>query len=176
MSQYVIAIDPSINNCGLAVFKNKELKRYELLHPTVKKKSHYLEKARSMAQKIEEVYDYYEDRGRTKLVTEIPQHFGASERGFLSRESGSMLKLSFLAGMIYNIAPDTITYEPNEWKGQLPKCVVRNRLLRPYPDIKLFGKKEIHCPDCKRSHKIHDLDHNIVDAIAIGHFHIWRKI
>lgn len=177
ISKYTIAIDPSINYCGLAVYKKKVLVEYELLRPSKDlRNSHYLMKCRDMIGQIELYYKSYLKKGHVTLVTEIPQHFGAA--GYLARESGSVFKLTFICGMIFNIAKDTVAYEPQEWKGQLPKCVVRKRLStdKQLSKLDLYGTKTILCPDCGRKHKEHTMDHNILDAIAIGYKHIFGRV
>lgn len=169
---YTIAIDPSVNNCGYAVFKNRSIINYGLLKE--KKGGDYTEKARNMHATIRELLDELSQKSYpwpdVQLVTEIPQSFGSA--GYLARESGAERKLTFVAGMIYGITPTTIAYEPQQWKGQMSKCVVRARLSKKYPKLKLYYKEVITCPDCKREHKKHELDHNIVDAIAIGYKYI----
>lgn len=169
---YTIAIDPSVNNCGYAVFKKSSIIDYGLL--SEKKGGDYTEKARNMHKAIRELISEVSKDGYpwgdVQLVTEIPQSFGSA--GYLARESGAERKLTFVAGMIYGIAPNTIAYEPQQWKGQMSKCVVRARLSKKYPKLKLYFKEVVTCTDCKRDHKKHDLDHNIVDAIAIGYKYI----
>jgi len=169
--RYVIAIDPSINNVGCAIFKksNKELFAKMIIHPSkFVKKGSYLEKARDVCSQIVSIMgDYSEFRtpfNDIQLVTEIPQHFGVG--GYLARESGSILKLTFIAGMIYNITDNVVSYEPNQWKGQLPKDVVARRLQKLYPKEELFDSKT----------KKFILDHNIVDAIGIGHKYLYGKV
>lgn len=162
--KYTIAIDPSINDCGLAIFNGKKLIIKSLLKPD-SKKDHYLDKCRSMISQIESIRDNYGND--YQIVTEIPMHFGSSvERGNLARESGAIYKLTFLCGMIYNIDNDVIGYEPREWKGQMPKDVVARRLQKEYPKENIFN--------IKKNKFI--IDHNIADAIGIGHFYIHGKI
>lgn len=167
MAGYVISIDPSINNVGCAVFailgkKKAALVHHVLIHPSKFAKSeNYLAKSRDICQQIVSLINNYDN---VQLVTEIPQHFGTG--GYLARESGSVQKLTFVAGMIFNIADDVVAYEPNQWKGQLPKDVVARRLQRIYKDLQIFDEKK----------KKFLMDHNIVDAIGIGHRHIYGKI
>lgn len=166
---YTIAIDPSINNVGLVVFKKKELLDKILIHPSkFVKQGTYLEKARDIVGQIvrimKHVSKYDMPFNDIQLVTEIPQHFGVG--GYLSRESGAMLKLTFMAGMIYNITDTVVSYEPNQWKGQLPKDVVARRLQKIYPDEDIFDLKK----------KKFIMDHNVVDAIGIGHKWVHGKI
>lgn len=173
-----ISIDPSINNCGYAVFNDKKLVEYDILHPSSRKLT-YLEKSREMIKAIIDIceytskYDYpWKD---VQLITEVPQHFGTG--GYLARESGDVYKLTFVCGMIYNITPNVIAYTPNEWKAQLPKCVIRARIsrLREYK-LPLYKKEKKKCIDCGQMHLEHDMDHNILDAIGIGIRHIHGKI
>lgn len=175
--KYVIAIDPSINNVGCAVFKmvgkkSATLIDKDVLHPSkFVKNGTYLEKARDIVEQIREVIEKlskkgidYDGNNDVQLVTEIPQHFGVS--GYLARESGAILKLTFIAGMIYNITDNVVSYEPNQWKGQLPKDVVARRLQKLYKDLDIY--------DMKNNKFL--MDHNIVDACAIGHFYIYGKL
>ena len=147
-----LAIDPSINFCGTADFKGKQLFHSELLQPDhVGKQGTYLDKCVDIYNQLEAISELYD-----VLILEIPEHWGAA--GYLSRESGAIFKVTFLCGMIFTL-PNVTTYTPSEWKGQLPKEVVRNRLAKIYP--KVVTKK---------------LNHNIMDAIGIGHRHIYGKI
>jgi hypothetical protein len=168
---YTVAIDPSINSLGYAVFKKRAIVSYGLLKE--KKGGDYLEKARNMSVTIRSILDELSEKAYpwpdVQLVTEIPQSFGNA--GYLARESGAERKLTFVAGMVYGLTPTAIAYEPQQWKGQLSKCVVRARLSKRYPKLKLYFKEVIKCPDCKMEHRRHELDHNIVDAIAIGFSH-----
>jgi len=169
--KYVIAIDPSINNVGCAVFEKSSKKLLDkiIIHPSkFVKNGTYLQKARDICGQIVKVMESVSKNGYpfedTQLVTEIPQHFGVG--GYMSRESGAMLKLTFIAGMIFNITDNVISYEPNQWKGQLPKDVVARRLQKLYPKEKIFDLKT----------KKFIIDHNIADAIGIGHKCLYGKI
>lgn len=152
-----VSVDPSINNCGIAIYIDNELKTYDLLHPSKENlDSTYLVKARDMCNKIRAIYlKVKEIDSKVVLVTEIPEHFGTS--GYIARETGSVFKLTFVCGMIYGIADNVVPYQPSKWKGQVSKEVIRNRLVRDFPDNK----------------DIATLDHNIVDAIGIGYKYIY---
>lgn len=182
MPNYTIAIDPSINNLGLAVFKNKTLIEHKLLKPSKGlRKAHYLDKCRDLVEQITSIHSKFSKKGKTKLVTEIPMHFGSTaERGFLARESGSVYKLTFICGMIYNIAKDVQAYEPREWKGQMPKDVVGKRLQLDYPKlhIMLKDKKGEFVYHMENGKKVFDfsMNHNIVDAIGIGHRYLHGRV
>jgi len=167
--EYVVAIDPSINSVGCAIFKKKtkQLVAKILLHPGKISKESYLSKARDIIDQITDVMFKYDTRPgypSVQLVTEIPQHFGVG--GYMARESGAILKLTFIAGMIYNITDTVISYEPNQWKGQLPKDVVARRLQKLYPEENIYDVKK----------KKFIMDHNVVDACAIGHVYLYGHI
>lgn len=154
-----VAVDPSVNNCGLTVFIDNELITAELLHPSKENvDAHYSVRARDMCFKVRAIYRKIKDLDpKTRLIVEIPEHHGVS--AYQSRETGSLYKLTFVCGMIYGIADDAIGYQPSGWKGQLSKEIVRNRLTRDYPDK-----------------NIENLDHNIVDSIGIGHKYIYGRV
>lgn len=173
---YTLAIDPSVNNLGFAVFKDKRLEEYGLLNPT-KRTLNYLDKAREMTNSIEEIAGQFDDLRKVQIVIEVPQIFGG-EKAHLARESGDIIKLTFVCGMIYSLNQKTVAYTPTQWKNQLPKCVVRNRmsLHKQYIKLPLFKKTKKYCTNCKKDHLEHDMDHNILDAIAIGHFHLFGRV
>lgn len=150
----VLAIDPSINNCGIAVFDGKKLVHHELLHPDDMGKDH-VDKSKSMFAQIVEFRDAYKIQ---KIVIEIPTHWATA--GYLARESGSIYKVTFVAGMICSLS-NIVTVTPDGWKCQLPKHVVANRLNRmvQYKELNLIK-----------------MDHNIVDAIGIGHWYIFGRV
>jgi len=174
MRKYILSIDPSINNVGWALSKNKKLIKWGIIHPSKDKKETYLKKCRDVTDQITTllVAQY-----PIQLVTEIPDHFGDS--GYMARESGAILKLAFIAGMIFNITDNVITYTPNQWKGQIPKHVMTMRLCKnePYKSMKIVDWKDVYfCKECGVKHPRVIMDHNIIDAIGINHKHVWGKL
>jgi len=185
--RYTLSIDPSINFLGWAIFDEKKLVKYGLLTPKVKS-SDYLVKCREMVVNINTIvathcplpkihsnnyFDY------AQLVVEVPDHFATA--GFMSRESGAVQKLTFLAGMIYNMAPDTIGYFPRVWKGNIPKhmCALRLAKLSKHYEFIFFGKppyKKVYCKDCDVDHYPIILRHDIIDAIGLAHKFLFGKI
>jgi hypothetical protein len=156
-----VAIDPSINNLGLAIFFDDELTTYDLIHPASNLTNEkYTLRARDMMNKVRAIYNKAKEYdSKIVLVTEIPEHFGDGGRGYIARETGAILKLSFVCGMICGITEDTVAYEPSKWKGQMSKEIVRARLIRTYPKI-----------------DIEHMDHNIMDSIGIGRKFIFGSV
>ncbi len=154
---YIISIDPSINFCGYAIHKNKELINYGLLRSLTKHKD-FIEKSIYMVDKIKDLITSIQSlKNNLIIVTEIPQYWGVA--GYMARESGAIYKLMFLCGMIVSLKKNVVTLTPNDWKGQLPKDVVNNRLREIYTNI-----------------NIAKINHNIVDAIGIGYYYINKKL
>jgi len=163
MSPAIMAIDPSINNMGCAIFsKNKkELLSAALLHPSKDAKSDYMEKSFSLYTKVRHLV---EKNQIETIVLEMPEHWDTA--GFMSRESGAIQKLVFIAGMVYSLrfSVNVKTVTPRGWKGQLPKDVTRNRLTKFYS------------PSFYTEDEWKKLDHNIVDAIGLGHWLLYGRV
>lgn len=154
-TRFTIGVDPSINFCGYAQFDGKKLVEYELLEPHKLgcKSDEFYDKSVTMYNyMLEKVTDIGEKD--VTVILELPSYFGSA--GFMARESGSIFKLTFLCGMIYSIGCVKL-YTPQEWKGQMPKKVVANRLVKFYPIIK-------------------GMNHNIVDAIGLAHKHLHGRV
>ena len=151
-SDVLLSIDPSVNSCGVCIFINGAPTHYELLTPKEARKQTYPNeldklqaKCRELVVKVKGLVDLYKV---TSIICEHPEHW--DESGFVARESGALQKLTFFIGMVCfldNVALVT----PRQWKGQMPKLVTRNRLVKKYPD-KDFAT----------------IDHNVIDAIGIG--------
>ena len=164
----LLSIDPSINNCGIAVFnlKTKELEDAILIHPDkiVKRDGEFYDKAFSIYSKVDQIRDKC---SVTEIVCELPDHWSVG--GFAARESGSITKLAFMCGLFYAMRNDVRKFTftlPRGWKGQLSKDVTKNRIEKTY-----VGKgKNYTIVEWK------DLDHNICDAIGIGHWALYGRV
>ena len=165
---YLLAIDPSINNCGVAVFnkKSKTLEDAILIHPdkVVTRDGEFYDKAFSIFNKVDIIRKKCKV---TEVACELPDHWAVA--GFAARESGSITKLSFICGLLYGMRNDVDKFTfvlPRGWKGQLSKDIMKNRIERDYA-----GKGKHYTKD-----EWKDLDHNVCDAIGIGHWKIHGKV
>lgn len=153
---HVIGIDPGTRATGIALISKDTIDDYELIRG---KSNDWKENSKNIVQEIHRFIKCH--WGIEMIVLEIPEHWGGDAKGFAARESGAILKLSMFAGIVYGSLlfsnKDVVLCSPREWKGQLPKVVVANRLHKIYN----FPK---------------DLNHNIVDAIGIAHSYMnkWR--
>lgn len=168
MSKTLLAIDPSINNCGIALFdmKTKKLLDAMLVNPDkiAKRDGEFYDKAFSIATKVETVR---EKCGVVQVYCELPDHWRVA--GFMARESGSTEKLAFMCGLFYGMRNDVDKFVfklPREWKGQLSKDVMKNRIEKYY-----VGKGKSYTDK-----EWKDIDHNVCDAIGIGHFALFGRV
>jgi hypothetical protein len=161
----LMAIDPSINNLGVAIFAGKKLVGAELLHPEkiYKSEEHYVRSYSLFLQNKQYIKDFEVE----KIICELPEYWAVG--GYAARESGAIFKLTFICGMIYTLFSKDFVVEfvvPRAWKGQLPKDVVRYRLTSHY-----VKKTKDYTSD-----EWEKLDHNVVDAIGVGHWKTFGRV
>jgi len=156
----LISIDPSINNVGIAVWELPNvLMEYKLLHPKVGQRGNEYDKSLSILHQVKEWIQIYEIN---RMILEVPEHWAVG--GFEARETGSMTKLVLVVGMLYTLIDELDELKivkPREWKGQLSKEVMENRLREDYTAIGV---------------DLAALNPNVVDAIGIGHFYITGSV
>ena len=166
MKNRLISIDPSINNVGIAIWELPKLgylinglMMHKLVHPKVGQRSNEYDKSLSVLDQIKELIQEYEVN---RMILEVPEHWAVA--GFEARETGSIAKLMLVVGLIYSLKhelDELKIVKPREWKGQLPKDVMENRLRDDYLAIGV---------------NLAALNPNVVDAIGIGHFYITGSV
>ena len=168
MAKKLLAIDPSINFCGIALFdiKTKKLEDAMLVRPDriASRDGEFYDKAFSIYTKVDKVR---EECGVISVACELPDHWSVA--GFMARESGSITKLSFMCGLFYAMRNEVDRFVfalPREWKGQLSKDVMKNRIEQVY-----VGKGKHYTKD-----EWEELDHNVCDAIGIGHWRLFGRV
>jgi len=168
MSKTLLAIDPSINYCGIALFdiKTKKLIDAMLVRPDriTQRDGEFYDKAFSIFTKVDTVR---KKCGVTSVACELPDHWAVA--GFMARESGSITKLSFMCGLFYGMRNDVDKFVfalPRGWKGQLSKDIMKNRIEGAYT-----GKGKHYTKD-----EWEKLDHNVCDAIGIGHWRLFGRV
>lgn len=170
----VVAIDPSINYCGYAVYVETDKWRLQekgLFKPDkgiedeVKKADNIYEKCKKLLYDIGSGLHLAGELNKESiiLVVENPAHW--STGGYHARESGNLQKLILLVGKLSTLCVNTVLVHPHEWKGQLTKPVCRNRMVR---NFERAGAKQLAI-------EMETLNHNIMDAVSIGYWYIFRK-
>lgn len=147
-----IAIDPSIRSCGVALFKDRELRDYQLISTKDITSTHWTTLAHRMLDRLEQ-YLYQS----SFIISEFPREFG-SARGQAALNTGAVRKLAYMVGLIGGWAKSNnkgfLIFEPHEWKGNLPKAITLKRVLRDFPQVSP------------------GTNHNVIDAIGIGRHYI----
>lgn len=157
----LMSIDPSVNNLGMAIWdvNEKNLLLWKLLHPEVGQRRNEFDKSLSMLNQVKQWIQTY---AVNRIIMETPEHWVVG--GFQARETGSMTKLAFVCGMLCSLVNDLQEFKvvtPAEWKGQLPKEVVANRLKDHYLPLGV---------------NLTEIDANVADAIEIGHFYLYGDV
>ena len=157
----LMSIDASINNLGMAIWDidKKQLLLWKLVHPKPHCRSNEYAKSLSMSDQLREWAKVY---AVNHMILEVPSHWSIG--GFEARETGSIAKLCFVCGLIYGMQYDMEEFKlvkPSDWKGQLPKVVVANRLKDEY---------------IKYGIDMTELNENVMDAIGIGHYRLWGSV
>jgi len=164
----MMAIDPSINFCGVSIF---EIKKRELIDAVLVKPEKIVIRDGEWYDKAFSIFNQVnllrKKHGLVAIACELPDYWSVA--GYMARESGSITKLSFMCGLFYGMRNDVDRFVfalPREWKGQLSKDVVRNRLEPHYvKNEKKYSKEEWK-----------KLDHNILDSIGIGHWSLFGRV
>ncbi len=140
----ILAIDPSINNVGTAL--------YDTL--TQKLKTKLIKPSRSLAGAAESqsmvcighdilrvlIVEVLQGKKVDKLIIEYPQ-WENSERGAIAAQKGYTLDLAFIAGMVgggFGLATNNI-YAPTPmmWKGNRPKTATKADVKRVFGSLQI---------------------------------------
>lgn len=126
----ILAIDPSVNNIGIAIYdtRTKKLQTYTL-HPN----------STSLIGKCIQAMVYCRLRmdGQIidRLVAEYPT-FQGSTKGKIAAQRGYTLDLAFIVGYISAsiglLSKDIHLPTPMQWKGTMPKEAVGHRFQKVY--------------------------------------------
>lgn len=160
--QRLMSIDPSINNLGLAIWDMKKpanILMYKLVHPTIVSRENQYEKAWSMLDQLRQWKTTY---SVTRIICEVPEVWNVA--GFEARETGSMDKLNFVCGLLYSLRGEVEEFKlvtPQQWKGQLKKKIMCERLFDHYIQYGI---------------DLHKIDANVADGIGIGHFYLYGRV
>jgi hypothetical protein len=155
---FLLAIDPAFGGTGVAVFQGTELISVHTFKRTGK--DPFEKRARRIGEEIQNLCESVTSRpgptGQvTRVVCEFPVFMGSPQRS-MGWVKGDLQKLTYLVGVIGGMVGNRVEYTAvpvPEWKGQLPKTVVIDRI-----------KKRLPTPLLKRLNPVKDE----WDAIGIG--------
>lgn len=131
----ILAIDPSVNNIGLAYYKTDDT---DLTIPRLETSLFHPEKSASLQKKGNQLCRFLYLRGWqriNKLIIEYPQ-WEASQRGAIAAQQGYTLDIAYLCGHLVGWAKlgseDVLLPTPIQWKGNLPKKATEHRVKEKF--------------------------------------------
>lgn len=137
----MICVDPGVNACGVARFTSGRLNW-----------ARYVPEAA-----LRGLLSYREDH----LVIEMPRIYRGS--GQQKGDLNDLLDLAAVVGYCESFFSATERVYPAQWKGQVPKKIMTQRILSKLAPGELAAIERVGAKD-----------HNTIDAIGIGLWHAGR--
>jgi Holliday junction resolvasome RuvABC endonuclease subunit len=155
----LIAIDPGLRGCGVAAFETEGCQPFLIKACYITSPEKTLTGPVAWAAMAGEVVR----TGRPDiLVLEQPRIYPGVRR----EDPNDLIQLAGVLGAIaahWESVPTIVAYYPAAWKGQVPKKVMTNRIL-----------KHLATGELSRLVSVGAKDHNTIDAIGLGLFHLGR--
>lgn len=189
----LIAVDPGLRHCGVALFLGGELKAAGLVENpnTGRGPSAW----RDMAFAVDGwagsvwagIHSDWKERftlsdyptvDRSSLALEVMQVYGGPRK----EDPNDLLELNGVQGAISATVDDLdeiVAYLPRQWKGQVPKDVMCRRITKPgrLTEQELENTGLVRADNAigaKHPNIPTHLLHNVLDAIGIGLYHLNR--
>jgi hypothetical protein len=151
----VIAVDPGLRHSGVAIFEGGLLVRAMLAKNPVKKGAD----ATALAAMADTIMNTTGGLGFVQPEVVVVERMQAYDVTHQKGDQNDLISLAILAGML---RPDYL-YLPREWKGQLPKAAMGERIL-----------SRLSLEERNRIVDAGALTHNVIDAVGIGLHHLGR--
>lgn len=167
--RWVLAVDPGIRGCGVALFRAGLLAEAAYVKNSYKSGNRATEAA-SMAK---DVVDWLGDTidELDELAVEWPQIYVSQLRAGKGKKKADPNDLLALCGIDAALAAlfkvSTKSYQPHEWKGGVDKDPHHLRIEGRLQPSELRVASEAR-------EDAGSLEHNVMDAIGIGLFHLGR--
>jgi hypothetical protein len=142
----LVAIDPGTEQAGFALFDEGVLVRAELV---VEKGSTKEQRAWKVANKLGDLLEK-----DSTLVIEHPQVYA---RG--PGDPDDLLALALVVGGVLTLNGGGEIVRPAQWKGQVPKKIMSNRILKALTEEERLLTEKVRN------------NHNVLDAIGVG---LWK--
>lgn len=156
----LIAIDPGLRGCGVARFGSADLVRPLMEAQYVRNPLAFGNGPSAWAVMAGEIVRRFQRPD--VLVLERPRVYP----GVRNEDPNDLLELAGILGAIaahWESVPELAVYYPAEWKGQVPKKVMTQRIL-----------KHLRPGESDRIVTAGAKDHNTIDAVGLGLFHLGR--
>jgi Holliday junction resolvasome RuvABC endonuclease subunit len=124
----ILTVDPGLNGTGWAVWDYNDMRFIDagIIKPW--KNLSWQDEGQYILRHLLDLREQYDI---PSLYIEYPAFFG-SAGGQVTAASGALVKLSWLVGLIcggFHSSTKVFLTPVNEWKGQLPKSVVSQRII-----------------------------------------------
>lgn len=169
----IVAVDPGIRGCGVAIFESDKLVRAAYV-PNLVEEGNQANEAASMAAAVWHwVKSHYDPAWFSvdELALEWPKIYATRiRRGETKEDPNDMVALAGVQSSIATLFEDAepYSYYPSDWKGQMKKEPCHRRIQERLERVGDFA------PLAKASDEAGSLAHNIWDAVGIGLFHVRR--
>lgn len=154
MGLRILAIDPSMNRIGWALFEIEPDRDFDSLSNW--SYGAWSPPAQGRAKILAQIKAHFSKANADHLVCELPTFFD-SEKGRIAAKSGYTIDLGLVIGTIYGIVPSSrlFLYTPTQWKGSVPKRVTQSKFKRVF-----------------KVSNIGSMAHDTIDAIMLLRFHV----
>ena len=171
---YLLAIDPGVRGCGVALFRGGRLQVAGFAGHTNKES---LDDKHTRASVINTVADVVREClggvPISMLAIEMPRvHDKKHQVGGKSKvDPNDIVKLATVVGaLIHEFSEATTTvYLPHEWKGQLPKDICHDRAMGRLDDEERANLARVVEGKISKKHLL-----DVLDAVALGLHHVRR--
>jgi hypothetical protein len=167
----VVAMDPGIRGCGLAMFEAGRLKHATYVRNPTRKGSDGLAITTMGLAVGSTAKTWLAPRAKdTPLVccVEMPQVYA---HGKGEGDPNDLIPLAAVDGALLTALPwsATVTYRPRVWKGTIDPDILTARLCSTAPGALLYPDEHTHTDKVCTS-----LAHNMWDAVGIGLYYLGR--
>lgn len=168
----IVSMDPGKRACGVAVWRDAELHAAAWVRTVAREKASGAEAWAQMAFAVERYVQGVFTRIRVPedhiyFVAEVPQTYQGTGRA-ARVDLDDLLDLAGVVGAVATaLAPlDVIvSYRPREWKGNLPKEVMVERVKAKLSRDEL---SRVVLPPGRKKGSVGVAAHNVMDGIGIG--------
>jgi hypothetical protein len=158
---YLVSIDPGLRGCGIAVFdkaKARLLRAAYVTNPNTKERGY-----KSHALMARELANWLASEMKTlpaalsQVIIELPRIYPGPQQ-----QKGDLNDLLDVTGVGSAFAalcnPSAVQHViPSEWKGQVPKKVMNERVLKALDNVEVGNVRHAGSKD-----------HNTLDGVGIG--------
>lgn len=138
---YIVSLDTGLSGTGVVIFNNTGLpigyKNVTVKDYTNNLRTYMRDEAHAIFTAIRKIIKDYSGvlmhLSKVLLILELPELYD-SAKSQAAFKTGSVMLMSLFSGYLfaYFASIDVIGVKPSMWKGQLPKRIIKLRMLKKY--------------------------------------------